>query len=509
MQRYHLTAVDVLSVLIGGLTLHLIRRYFLFKSGTQRTNMPFIEAFDPIFGSKDIIFCRDKVMSLKAHDWFEKFNAKTFGAWWGHAMQIYTKDPDLIEKICQEEFRLHRNRYDMDSLSIHMRNSLLEAKDEIWKRQRSAISQVLNAATLKADNVHNDIDFTIHKFLSALESRIGRWKESGEEPVADIYQLNKNFFMASILRIIYGSPDMVDLSLETNDITEELYRFICVNFEFIGRLAVLLPPLQKLVRPFVNLFEHGMVTRKLTNRLEAIIKKTLATSSDLREKLRAQHRVTTIYSMVDAYREGRISHDHLIGNAFFLLVASFATSVDTMSALMWELATRQDIQDKLRDDLLMYGEESPYLQQVINETLRLYPGSISNRTLTETIKHGKYIIPRGACVNFCYYSVQRDKQLWGDDADEFKPDRMEKSKMDKFHASQFIPFGRGPRMCPGYSFAKIEITKLAAQLFLRYKLESCSKTEPLKIMPLGALPYALPIPGPIYLKISRLNATGA
>ena len=496
--------LDLIALLVAFLVGAAIKRYFVLVSGERKTNLPFIDSFNFLTGSKNIIFTNNQVLALNAHDRHNEFG-DTFGCYFGQYMQIFSRDPDLIYKICVSDFQKHRNRFDMESLSPYMKASLLEARDNQWQTSRRAIGSVLKASKLKMDNVDTDIDLTIGHMLASVERRLETMRLCAEEQVLDVYQINKNFFMQSILKIIYDTEKLVDFDQDYNDVVEDLYAFINVNYELVARLCFLMPVLTNFIRPFLGFFDHGKYLGLLTTRLDQILQRTSKAHQE-RQKTDSG-RLTTIHSLISSYRKGELSRDQLLGNAVFLMVAGFATSVDSMSALMWQLARNQDVQDKLRTDLKQYGEESKYLEQCINETLRLYPGSLTHRELSEDVYHKDFRLVKGLSFNINIYSVHRDPKFWGPDAEVWKPERFEPSNVAKFHPAQFIPFGIGPRNCVGYNLARLELAKFTVQSILKYKLEVCSQTpEKLEFVPLGALPFALPIKGPIHLKLKPVTA---
>lgn len=492
--------IDCFALLLALAVGVLVRRYFIFTSGEKKTNLPFIKTFNYFTGSKEIIFTNNQVLAVNAHDRHEE-KGDTFGCYFGQNMQVFSRDIDLVYKICVSDFQKHRNRYYVNSLSPYMKASLLEARDTKWQTSRRAVGSVLKASKLKMDNVDTDIELTIGRMLTSVDRKIKEARARGEQPIFDAYQINKNFFMQSILKIIYNTDKLVDFDSDHNDVVEEMHNFVNVNYEFIARMCFLIPVLTDVVRPLLGFFDHGKYLGLLTAKLEKIITKHLGT----------QHhdasRLTTIHSLINSYKKGELSKDQLMGNAVFLMLAGFATSVDTMSALMWELARNQDVQDKLRADLLQYGENSKYMEQCLNETLRLYPGAMTNRDLSEDVYHKDFRLVKGLCFNISIYSIHRDPRYWGKDAEVWRPDRFEPSNVEKFHPAQFIPFGIGPRNCVGYNLAKLELTKFTVQFILKYKLEFCESTQSkLQFVPLGALPFALPIQGPVNLRITP--ATG-
>lgn len=496
-------AFDLISVLVAAAVCAIFRRYFILTSGPAKTNIKFIKSFNFLTGSKDIIFTNDKVLAVNAHDRHEELG-DTFGCYFGQNMQIFSRDPDLIHKICVEDFKFHRNRYYVDSLSPYMKASLLEARDDEWQTSRRAIASVLKSSKLKIDNVETDLDLAVKDMLSSINKRLQVSKSRGEDFVTDVYQINKNFFMRSILKIIFDNDDMVDFDSDNNTVVEEMHKFVTVNYESVARICFLIPILNNLVRPMLGFFDHGKYLGLLLGKLDRIVKHHLAAIRVPNSNNQNPAKLTTIHSLINSYKKGELSREQLMGNAIFLMLAGFATSIDTMSALMWELARNPRVQDKLRTDLKSYGEQSQFLEQCIDETLRLYPGSITNRDLGGDVYHKDFRLVKGSCFNISIYSVHRDPRLWGSDADVWKPERFEPARKRNFHKAQFIPFGIGSRNCVGYNLAKLELSKFTVQLILKYKLELCDKTQSeLEFVKLGALPFALPIKGPIYLKISN------
>lgn len=104
---------------------------------------------------------------------------------------------------------------------------------------------------------------------------------------------------------------------------------------------------------------------------------------------------------------------------------------------------------------------------IIYEVLRLYPPvPMMTRAVQKETQLGNLLLPSGVQLSLPIFLIQRDQTLWGEDANEFNPQRFSEgiSKATKGQVS-FIPFGWGPRICIGQNFGLME-AKMALSLML-------------------------------------------
>ncbi|KAK9697645.1 hypothetical protein RND81_08G050900 [Saponaria officinalis] len=136
-------------------------------------------------------------------------------------------------------------------------------------------------------------------------------------------------------------------------------------------------------------------------------------------------------------------------------------------------------QNELRDEIKeIFGDEDEIdfnmlvglkkMGWVFNEVLRLYPSSPNAQRQTRgDIQVGNVVIPNGTNVWIDVVGMHHDRALWGDDVNEFKPERFDgKLYGGCKHKMGYLPFGFGGRMCIGKNYALMEY-KIVLSLILR------------------------------------------
>ena len=144
-------------------------------------------------------------------------------------------------------------------------------------------------------------------------------------------------------------------------------------------------------------------------------------------------------------------------------------------------------------DPVKWLEAMPFTRAAFEEALRLYPPAPSiNREPIENDRYQDFDIRKGAQVLVMPWTVHRHRKLW-DNPEAFMPERFHPGNRDKIDRYQYLPFGAGPRVCIGMSFAMQEAVIALAVLLSRFRFDCVTTTKPwpvqkLTTQPQGGLP---------------------
>ncbi|CAG9102333.1 unnamed protein product [Plutella xylostella] len=174
----------------------------------------------------------------------------------------------------------------------------------------------------------------------------------------------------------------------------------------------------------------------------------------------------------------------LVTQVVSIFAAGFETSATTMSFVLFELAKNPEIQQRVLDEIDQYNAtkqgglnytcitELPYLYQCIQETLRLYPSlQVVTREVFKSYRFPNGVqVDRGVRVHIPVLHMHRNPKHFKD-PHVFNPDRFSPEQKHTVSDYVFMPFGKGPRLCIGSRFGKMQMMAGLVSIFTKYRLE--------------------------------------
>ncbi|KKZ64976.1 hypothetical protein EMCG_09121 [[Emmonsia] crescens] len=211
--------------------------------------------------------------------------------------------------------------------------------------------------------------------------------------------------------------------------------------------------------------EHKQVDLESSGRY--VFFDAIAQDSKDMKSLRAQ--------LINVLLAGRDTTACLLSWVFYRL----ARHPNVLARLNAEIASTVGYNSNLtREDL----KKMPYLANVLKEILRIYPPvPVNTRTASQTTVlptgggpdgTSPVLIRKGENVAFCVYAMHRREDLYGPDAEDFRPERWDEDmpllRDEKTAAWGYLPFNGGPRVCLGQDFALTEASYTVVRILQMY-----------------------------------------
>ncbi|EPT02232.1 hypothetical protein FOMPIDRAFT_1022893 [Fomitopsis schrenkii] len=205
----------------------------------------------------------------------------------------------------------------------------------------------------------------------------------------------------------------------------------------------------------------------------------------------------------------KLPEDELLGQMATFIFAGMDTTSNALARTIDLLSKHPDVQDKLRAELLEaireYGPEIPhdvlvelpYMDAICRETLRFYapvpwlmrktredivmPLSAPVRGVDGTLIN-EIPVPKGTNVHIALLASNRNPQLWGPDAGEWKPERwlnplpetVKEAHLPGVY-SNLMTFLGGGRACIGFKFSQLEMKVVLTMLFSKFTFAPSDK----------------------------------
>ncbi|WP_048645456.1 cytochrome P450 [Nitratireductor soli] len=398
---------------------------------------------------------------------------------------VIVNDPGLIRHVLVDNARNYKMaRVRQKILRPILRDGLLTAEGEVWRRSRKAMAPVFTPRHIAG-------------FAAPMLARTEAFVERYEDAVEPV-DVSRDMTLLTF--------DILAETLFSGEIAGDAANFahqVDRLFETMGRVD----PLDLLGAPDWL----PRITRLLGRNSLAFFRNIVAETMDLRkEKMASDADVPEDFLTLLLRAEGPdgLSRQEIEDNLITFIGAGHETTARALGWTIYCLAEatweRERVEAEIdvvlarEPDPVKWLDAMPFTRAAFEEAMRLYPPAPSiNREALEEDHYRDFTIVKGAQVLVMPWTVHRHRALW-DNPEAFMPERFHPENREKLDRYQYLPFGAGPRVCIGATFAMQEAVIALAVLLSRFRFDTLPETKPWPVQKLTTQPQ-----GGLPMRVSR------
>lgn len=360
----------------------------------------------------------------------------------------------------------HRNYAKSDAFKVigqMLGNGLLNSEGDFWKKQRRLIQPAFHKKRLEVV-----ADITVQATERLLRDNL-------------LLQTEKVDFAREIVAL---TIEIVTKALFGSTISASIGE-VWSKMNLVNRVGI-----QRIRNPFAA---PMWVPTRQNREVEAVVRLIDRVTMEIIENRRNGAPEDDLLQMLldvqDEDTGERMSDRQIRDEVITLFVAGHETTVNAVSWAVYELGKNAAIYAKAKAEVhSVIGSRTatfddvmrlPYLSNIVNETLRLYPPAYAiPRMSLEDDEILGFHIPKKTNVMLNILAIHRHPKYW-DEPLTFRPERFENLDLKGDKKYTFFPFGGGPRICIGNNFALMEMTLILAVLLQRTDFQH-NITKPIK-----------------------------
>lgn len=394
--------------------------------------------------------------------------------------------PEDIEIILSSIKHTTKSRiYDM--LHSWLGEGLLTSYGTKWHNRRKILTPTFHFHILEQ---------FIETFLEQSAKIVNKLEAECDKPWTNVVPLVSEYTLNSICETAMGTP-MDEESSTCKRYVQNVHRISEIYFHIITH------PWCDFLPTFVftpTFWEMRGLVKVLRAFSSSVIQKRKATFQMADTKSgstsTSKKRQAMLDLLISAMNSGEPINDQGIQEEVdtFIFEGHDTTSA-CISFTLLMLACHGDIQQKVVEEIQqVFGtsDRRPthqdlsnlrYLEQVLKESLRMYPSvpSISRLTDGEVKMPSGYTIPSNSIVHIHIYDLHHNPTLYPD-PDKFDPERFTVENSKNRHPFAYIPFSAGPRNCIGQRYAYLEIKIVIVEILRKFVLEPVDLPENITLL---------------------------
>jgi len=427
--------------------------YARISAAMSRTSSEKMHELPPAVAEPHDIGSTDETIDLMVR-WFREY---------GDTYRVYSPgraswtwvvhDPEDIKRVLVTNHRNYTKGAGIDRVKLLLGNGIMTSEGELWRRQRRMMQPAFHRRVIE--------NFSA-RIRAASDRLLDRWESaaSRNEPI-NLTESMSGMTLEVVLDAIFGD----DLRRLVSDVHDNPFMLVTNESKRDPKFAY-------------EFRQLGRVVLELAH-----------------ERLNggAQH-----YDFLQMLLEARdpdsgaaMSERELVDEVLTLVVAGHETTASALNWTWWLLSTHADVEARVHAEQDRVGDlgpaaryadldRLPYTQQVLFESMRLYPPGwlLTRRTIAED-HLGGCTVPARTDVFVSPYVAHRHPRQWRR-PDEFDPEHFDPVQVEARHKFIYIPFAAGPRHCIGENFSIHEMMLHLNGATRRFRLRALD-SEPVQI----------------------------
>ncbi|WP_210484925.1 cytochrome P450 [Microvirga antarctica] len=376
---------------------------------------------------------------------------------------MVANDPAIIRHVLVDNAGNYRkDDLQMRVLAPGLGRGLLTADGEEWRLQRRTMAPLFTPRNVAG----------FHPAMNEAADRlVRRWRRRPDGRIVDVS-----------LDMTRVTLDVLERTIFTSGISrnpDALGRAITRYFEGLGRidpvdifgLPAWIPRIGRLrARPAIRFFEE--MVRDLIAARKTLLAQGQPAPRDL---------LTLLLEAADPETGKGLSDLDVNANIVTFIGAGHETTANALSWSLYLISQDERVRTLIEaeiDRVLSPGpivadqiERLVYTRAVIEEAMRLYPPApFLSRAAIADDDAGGFAIPAGTVVTIAPYVLHRHETLWRDPS-AFRPERFLSPQREEIDRFAYLPFGAGPRVCIGATFALQEAIIVLASIVRSVRLD--------------------------------------
>lgn len=385
---------------------------------------------------------------------------------------VVVADMDIIENVLRSRPKAFRRTGSVELVFAEMGTAgVFSAEGSAWRAQRRLAMQALSNRHLRS------FFPTLRRVAERLRAR---WAKSSAEAAGIDIDADLMRFTVDVTTSLVFSTDMDTLG-EGNDVLQQ--HLSLVFPAFARRLLGAIPYWRYFRLPQDRALDRALA--EIRHVQEVLVADTRARLAE-RPAADGEPRDFIEAMLLARDEEGKPFSDEVVyGNMMTMLLAGEDTTAHSLAWIVHHLCERPDVVALMRaevdaalgDELTPPDFESaqnlPCLDAVASEGMRLKPvAPFMGFEANEDVVIGDVLVPKGTWIDLLTRVPALDPDNFAEPL-EFRPERWlpERPAGDAYVAGASVPFGSGPRICPGRSLALLEMRVVLATLVRNFDIE--------------------------------------